>query len=65
RDPGHERTWITLAGGDIYQLGLIQGQAAARGVTPVILAGFIHVLEYLWKAAWCFHAPASRPWRTG
>src|ERR1022692_3978122 len=46
RDPGHRRTWIALAGGDIYQIGLIQAQAqaAARGVTLTILAGFIHVL---------------------
>jgi hypothetical protein len=57
RDPGHRRTWIALADGDIYQLGLIQAQAAARGITLAILVDFIHVLEYLRKAAWCFHAP--------
>jgi hypothetical protein len=57
RDPGHTRTWIALADGDVYQLGLIQARAAARGITLVILVDFIHVLEYLWKAAWCFHPP--------
>jgi hypothetical protein len=57
RDPGRTRTWIALADGDVYQLGLIQAQAAARGITVVILVDFIHVLEYLWKAAWCFHLP--------
>jgi hypothetical protein len=57
RDPGHRRTWIALADGDVYQLGLIQAQAAARGITLIILVDFIHVLEYLWKTAWCFHAP--------
>jgi len=57
RDPGHARTWIALADGDNYQLGLLQDQAAARGITVTIVIGFIHVLEYLWKAAWCFHAP--------
>ena len=31
-----------------YQLGLIQAQAAARGITLIILVDFIHVLEYLW-----------------
>jgi hypothetical protein len=65
RDPGHARTWIALAGGDIHQLALIQAQAAARGITLAILAGFIHVLEYLRKTAWCFHPPATRRWRTG
>jgi hypothetical protein len=67
RDPDHRRTWIALVDGDIYQLGLIRGQAAARGVTLVILVDFIHVLEYLWKAAWCFHAPrdpATEQWVT-
>jgi hypothetical protein len=57
RDPGHHRTWIALADGDNCQLTLIQDQATARGITLTILIDFIHVLEYLWKAAWCFHTP--------
>jgi hypothetical protein len=67
RDPGHRRTWIALVDGDIYQLGLIQAQAAARGITLAIVTGFIHVPEYLWKAAWCFHPPrdpAMEDWVT-
>jgi hypothetical protein len=67
RDPDHARTWIALAGGDNYQLGLIQAAAAARGITLVIVIDFIHVLEYLWKAAWCFHRPrdpAMEDWVT-
>jgi hypothetical protein len=57
RDPGHRRTWIALVDGDNYQLGLIQAAAAARGITLAVVIDFIHVLEYLWKAAWCFHPP--------
>ncbi|HSS90169.1 MAG TPA: ISKra4 family transposase [Streptosporangiaceae bacterium] len=57
RDPDHARTWIALVDGDNHQLGLFQAQAAARGITLAIVIDFIHVLEYLWKAAWCFHAP--------
>ena len=67
RDPGHARTWIALVDGDIHQLGLIQAQAAARGITLAILVDFIRVLEYLWKTAWCFHAPrdpAMEDWVT-
>ena len=30
RDPGHQRTWVALADGDIHQLGLIQAEARAR-----------------------------------
>jgi hypothetical protein len=67
RDPGHLRTWIALADGDVHQLGQIQAQAAARGITLAIVIDFIHVLEYLWKAAWCFHPPrdpAMEDWVT-
>ena len=36
----------------------MEAEAAARGITgPVILIDLIHVLEYLWKAAWAFHEP--------
>jgi hypothetical protein len=67
RDAGHQRTWIALVDGDVCQLDWIQAQAAARGITVTILIDFIHVLEYLWKAAWCFHAPrdpAMEDWVT-
>jgi hypothetical protein len=57
RDPGHARTWIALVDGDIHQIGLFQDQAAERGMKVTILVDFIHVLEYLWKAGWCFHQP--------
>ncbi len=67
RDPDHRRTWIALADGDNCQLALIQDQAAQRGVTVTIIIDFIHVIEYLWKAAWCFHPPrdpAAEDWVT-
>jgi hypothetical protein len=67
RDPGHARPWIALVDGDNHQIRLFQGAAAARGVTVTIIIDFIHVLEYLWKAAWCFHAPrdpAMEDWVT-
>jgi hypothetical protein len=57
RDPRHERTWVALIDGDNHQIEMIRAQAAQRGVTITILIDLIHVLEYLWKAAWCFHAP--------
>jgi len=58
RDPGHGRDWIALADGDNHQIRLFQAEAAARGITGlVILIDLIHVLGYLWKAAWAFHEP--------
>jgi hypothetical protein len=67
RDPGHARTWIALVDGDRHQIEVIQDQAAERGITITILVDFIHVLEYLWKAAWCFcppRDPAAEDWVT-
>ena len=58
RDPGHGRDWIALVDGDNHQIRLIQDQAAARGITGItILIDLIHVIQYLWKAAWALHEP--------
>lgn len=57
RDPGRERTWLVLVDGDRPQIMMIEREAAARGTPVTILVDFIHVLEYLWKAGWAFHAP--------
>jgi hypothetical protein len=65
RDPGHERTWIALADGNKDQIRHIQAQAAARGVQVTIICDLIHVLEYLWDAAWCLFpeaSPDAGPW---
>jgi hypothetical protein len=65
RDPTHRRTWIVLVDGARHQLELIRAEAQRRGVPIHILVDFIHVLEYLWKAAWCFYQdadPAAEPW---
>jgi len=67
RDPGHARTWIALVDGDRHQIEVIQAQAVERDVSVTILIDFIHVLEYLWKAAWCFcppRDPAAETWVT-
>jgi len=65
RDPGRQRTWIALADGNVHQLSRIRAEAAARNIPITIICDFIHVIEYLWKAAWCFFAEASPdagPW---
>ena len=54
RDPGHERGWVALVDGNNHQIDRIQAEAQKREVTVAIVIDFIHVLEYLWKAAWCF-----------
>ena len=54
RDPDHTRTWIALVDGNTTQIQTIQAEAKRRGVQVSIVCDFIHVLEYLWKAAWSF-----------
>ncbi|HET9257375.1 MAG TPA: ISKra4 family transposase [Pseudonocardiaceae bacterium] len=60
RDPAHERTWVALAGGNRQQIDTIRDQATTRGVTVTVVIDFVHVLEYLWKAAWTFFYPGDR-----
>ncbi|MGE5287371.1 MAG: ISKra4 family transposase [Micromonosporaceae bacterium] len=54
RDPDHARVWVALVDGNPQQIKAIQAQAAARAVTVTIVIDFVHVLEYVWKAAWTF-----------
>jgi len=60
RDPAHQRTWVALVDGNRQQIDTIREQAATRGVTVTIVIDFVHVLEYLWKAAWTFFYPGDR-----
>lgn len=59
RDPGHERDWVVLVDGAEPQIAQIQAEAVVRGVDIHIVCDLIHVLEYLWKAAWCLHDQAG------
>jgi hypothetical protein len=65
RDPGRRRTWVVLVDGAEHQLDLIRAEAARRGVTIHVVIDLIHVLEYIWKAAWSLHPaadPAAEDW---
>ena len=59
RDPAHERTWVALVDGNRQQIDTIRAQAASRGVAVRIVIDFVHVLEYVWKAAWTFFYPGD------
>jgi hypothetical protein len=65
RDPLHLRTWVVLVDGAEHQLGLIRAEAARRAVTIHVIIDIIHVLEYIWGAAWSLHDagdPAAEDW---
>lgn len=59
RDPEHERTWVVLVDGNRTQIEAITAEAAARGVTVHIVVDLVHVLEYVWKAAWSLFYPGD------
>ena len=55
RDPQQQRKWVILVDGHNAQLKQIKKVMKKRKVHATICLDFIHVLEYLWKAAYCFH----------
>lgn len=59
RDPKRQRQWLVLVDGQNQQLAAVRAAAKRHGVAVRIICDFIHTLEYLWKAAHCFHAPGS------
>jgi hypothetical protein len=54
RDPQRRREWVVLIDGNNTQIEAVTAGAASRGIKLTIIIDFIHVLEYLWKAAWSF-----------
>jgi len=65
RDPQHKREWPVLIDGNNTQIEAVTAEAARRGVTVTVVIDFIHVLEYLRKAAWSFFdkgEPAAEEW---
>jgi hypothetical protein len=65
RDPDKTKTRVALVDGGPQQLRLLQAAAVKHQVTLIIILDLIHVLEYLWKAAWALHAegdPQAEAW---
>jgi hypothetical protein len=65
RDPEHTRTWVALVDGNNHRIERIKVEAQTRKITVSILIDLVHVLEYLWKAVWCFYRegdPEAEDW---
>jgi hypothetical protein len=65
RDPERQRKWAVLVDGNNAQLDAVTAEAASRGAAVTIIIDLIHVLEYLWQAAWSFFdkgEPAAEEW---
>ena len=54
RDPQHKRPWVALVDGNNHQIDRIKKEARKRKLQVTILVDCVHVMEYLWDAAWCF-----------
>ena len=59
RDPHHTRTWVALVDGNNHQINRITAEAKRRGINVTIVVDLVHVLGYLWDAAWCFYRRRS------
>ena len=65
RDPERKRPWVALVDGNNHQIDRIKKEARKRKVKVTILVDCVHVMEYLWDAAWCFFNegdPAAERW---
>jgi len=65
RDPELRRRWIVLVDGNKDQLARIKRAARNTGVKITIVLDNVHVLEYLWRAAYAFHpegTPEAQEW---
>lgn len=60
RDSNQERQWVILVDGQKAQLKQINKTMKKLQVTATIVLDFVHVLEYLWKAAYCFNDENSK-----
>ena len=55
RDPKRKRQWVVVVDGHRDQLRLVKMAAKMAGGEVTIILDLIHVLEYFWKVAHCFH----------
>jgi hypothetical protein len=59
-DPNLERHWVVVVDGNKDQIRAIRKAAKRHGVCITLIVDLMHVLEYLWKAAYCFHAEGTQ-----
>ena len=65
RDPEQQRDWVALVDGNRHQIDRINTEARSRDVEVTVVVDWVHVLHYLWSAAWSFFTeadPAAEDW---
>ena len=59
QDPEHQREWVALVDGNKQQIELLEKEAKQRCIRLCIVLDVMHVLEYIWKAAYAFYPVGS------
>lgn len=54
RDPQGQKRWVALVDGNLSQIDRLQQLAEKRQIPLIIIVDFIHVAQYVWKAAGAF-----------
>jgi hypothetical protein len=54
RDPKGQKRWVALVDGNLPQIDHLQQMAEERNIPLIIVVDFIHVAQYVWKAAGAF-----------
>ncbi len=54
RDPKGQKCWVALVDGNLPQIAHLQQVAEERNIPLIIVVDFIHVAQYVWKAAGAF-----------
>lgn len=54
RDPKGQKRWVALVDGNLAQIGHLEQLAEERNIPLIIVVDFIHVAQYVWKAAGAF-----------
>lgn len=60
RDPEKNRPWVVVLDGAEKQLDLVLGFVLKNRPDAQVVLDFIHVLEYVWKAAYSFFSVGSK-----
>ncbi len=58
-DPGHRKDWVALVDGLLHPIELFKAQAKRHKVKLVLILDLLHVLGYLWAAAFALRGQGS------
>ena len=60
RDPEHRRRWVVPVDGNEDQIAYAKAAARRHKVDVTLVLDIVHVIEYLWKAAWSLHPEGDK-----